>query len=58
MAWLTIKELETEMERLRAELHQRVTDGNALSDPSILSLSKQLDTLVTAYLKAKDQQNV
>lgn len=53
-----IKELEARVERLRTELHDKVGHHKAnLSDPAILPLSKELDTLIIAYMKAKNENN-
>lgn len=49
-----LKELEAKVERLRTEIQHKVgSDDKKLSDPSILPLSKELDTLIVAYMKEK-----
>ncbi|WP_054949858.1 aspartyl-phosphate phosphatase Spo0E family protein [Numidum massiliense] len=47
-----LKKLEAEVERLRKELMHKVSgDYTKLADPAILPLSKQLDGLITEYMK-------
>lgn len=55
-----LKELETKVECLRAQIHKQVgSDDKKLSDPLILSLSKELDGLIVEYMKiAKNKEQL
>lgn len=52
----SLKELETRVEALRRELHQKIGDDiTNLSSASLLLLSKELDALILEYMKAKQK---
>lgn len=52
----SLKELETRVEALRRELHQKIGDDTTnLSSASLLLLSKELDALILEYMKAKQK---
>lgn len=51
---LKLEDIEVKMERLRRELTAAISGGGkALSDPSIIAVSRKLDSLITTYMREK-----
>lgn len=51
---LKLKDIEVKMEQLQRELTAAISrGGKALSDPSIIAVSRKLDSLITTYMREK-----